>query len=51
VTVFTEWFGPLDVPELTIAETGFVWDGGRCSGLVLMDERVFGLPHAAAGLV
>lgn len=49
--VYHQWFGPYPYPEFTVVESYFGWNGNECSGLVMIDERIFGMPHAAAGFV
>jgi hypothetical protein len=51
ILVYIQWFGPYPYPEFTVVESYFGWNGNECSGLVMIDERVFGMPHAAAGFV
>jgi hypothetical protein len=51
IPVYTQWFGPYPYPEFTVVESYFGWNGNECSGLVMIDERIFGMPHAAAGFV
>jgi hypothetical protein len=46
---YSKWFGPYPYPEFTIAESYFGWNGNELSGLVMIDERVFGMPHLADG--
>jgi hypothetical protein len=48
---YAQWFGPYPYPEFTIAESYFGWLGNECAGLVMIDERVFTLPHFAKHLV
>jgi hypothetical protein len=48
---WARWLGPYPYPDLTIAEGYFGWNGNECSSLVMIDERVFGMPHLAAGYV
>jgi hypothetical protein len=48
---YSKWFGPYPWPEFTIAESFFGWNGNECSTLVMIDERVFNLPHIAGGFV
>jgi Peptidase family M1 domain len=48
---YSKWFGPYPYPEYTIAESYFGWNGNECSGLVMIDERVFSMPHLADGYV
>jgi hypothetical protein len=49
VDAYSRWFGPYPYPELTIAESYFGWNGNECSGLIMIDERVFAMPHFAEG--
>jgi hypothetical protein len=51
IEVYSQWFGPFPYPEFTIAETFFGWNGNECGGLVMIDERVFDMPHLAEGYV
>ena len=51
ITAYSKWFGPYPWPEFTIAEAFFGWNGNECSTLVMIDERVFDLPHLAGGFV
>ncbi|HEX3152856.1 MAG TPA: M1 family aminopeptidase [Gemmataceae bacterium] len=44
---YAQWFGPLPYPEFTIAESYFGWNGNECGDLVLIDQRVFDMPHLA----
>jgi hypothetical protein len=45
--VYSRWFGPYPYPQFTIAEAYFGWNGNECGGLVMIDQRMFALPHAA----
>jgi hypothetical protein len=49
--VYSDWFGPFPYDQFTIAESFFGWNGNECAGLVMIDERVFGMPHLARGYV
>ncbi|MCI0705369.1 MAG: hypothetical protein L0241_30280 [Planctomycetia bacterium] len=51
IPVFSQWFGPFPYSQFTIAESYFGWNGNECAGLVMIDERVFGMPHLARGYV
>ncbi len=51
IATYSEWFGPYPWPEFTIAESFFGWNGNECSTLVMIDERVFNLPHLAGAFV
>jgi hypothetical protein len=49
--VYEQWFGPFPYPEFTIVESYFGWNGNQCGDLVMIDERIFGLPHMAHAYV
>jgi hypothetical protein len=49
--VYAKWFGPYPYEHFTIAESFFGWNGNECAGLVMIDERVFDMPHLARGYV
>lgn len=49
--VFSEWLGAYPYEQFTIAESFFGWNGNECGGLVLIDERVMGMPHLGRGYV
>jgi hypothetical protein len=51
IAVYSRWFGPYPYPEFTLVESYFGWNGNECSGLVMIDERVFSMPHVAQGYV
>lgn len=51
IKAYSKWFGPYPYPELNIAESYFGWNGNECSGLIMIDERVFSMPHFAEGYV
>lgn len=51
IAAYTKMFGPYPWPEFTIAESFFGWNGNECSTLVMIDERVFNLPHLAGAFV
>jgi hypothetical protein len=48
---YSSWFGPYPYPEYTIVEAFFGWNGNECSTLVMIDERIFDMPHLAEGYV
>ncbi len=48
---YSRWFGPYPYADYTIAESFFGWNGNECSTLVMIDERVFGMPHLAKNYV
>ena len=49
IPVYSQWFGAYPYSQFTVAESYFGWNGNECAGLVMIDERVFGMPHLAAG--
>ncbi|HMC66647.1 MAG TPA: M1 family aminopeptidase, partial [Gemmataceae bacterium] len=51
IPTYCKWFGPYPYDQFTIAESYFGWNGNECSGLVMIDERVFGMPHLAGAFV
>lgn len=48
---YSKWFGPYPYKDFTIAEAFFGWNGNECATLVMIDERVFGMPHMALNYV
>jgi len=51
ISGFSQWFGPFPYSEFTVAESYFGWNGNECAGLILIDERIFAMPHLARGYV
>jgi hypothetical protein len=51
IPVYSDWLGPFPHAQFTLAESYFGWNGNECAGLVLVDERVFGLPKLLRGYV
>ncbi|MCS6864378.1 MAG: M1 family aminopeptidase [Gemmataceae bacterium] len=51
IPVYSQWFGSYPYGHFTVAESYFGWNGNECAGLVMIDERVFGMPHLARGYV
>jgi hypothetical protein len=49
--VYQRWFGPYPYDQLTFAESFFGWNGNECSGLIMIDERVFAMPKTLGGYV
>lgn len=49
IPVYEKWFGPYPYSQFTIAEACFGWNGNECGGLVLIDDRMFNMPHMAKG--
>src|SRR5262249_54207729 len=48
---YARCFGPYPWADFTIAEAFFGWNGNECSTLVMIDERVFAMPHLACNYV
>jgi hypothetical protein len=49
---YSKVIGPYPYPDFTIVESYFAWLGNECGGgLVMIEERVFGMPHLADGYV
>ena len=46
--VYTRWVGPYPYKHFTVVESFFGWAGNECAGLVMIDNRVFDMPHIAA---
>jgi hypothetical protein len=51
ITAYSQWFGPYPWPDYTIAESYFGWNGNECATLIMIDARVFGMPHIGKGYV
>lgn len=51
INAYSRWIGPYPWPEFSLVESFFGWNGNECATLVMIDERVFGMPHAAGGYV
>jgi len=48
---YSKWFGAYPYPDFTVAESFFGWNGNECATLVMIDERVFAMPHVASAYV
>lgn len=44
--LYEDWFGPFPYDEMEVVTSFFGWNGNECSGLVMIDDRVFNLPSA-----
>ncbi len=51
IAAFSAWFGPYPYEDFTIVESYFGWNGNQCGALVMIDERIFGMPHLALPFV
>ncbi len=49
--VYNRWFGPYPYPQFTVVECYFGWNGNECGSLVMIDNRMFGMPHLAHAYV
>lgn len=49
--VYSSWFGPFPYPEFTVVESYFGWNGNECGGVVMIDQRMFAMPHLARDYV
>jgi hypothetical protein len=45
--VYSKWFGKYPYPQFTIVESCFGWNGNECGALVMIDDRMFNMPHIA----
>jgi hypothetical protein len=45
---YNRWFGRYPYPQFTIVEACFGWNGNECGGLVMIDDRMFHMPHVAS---
>lgn len=51
IEVYSKWLGPFPYDQFTVAESFFGWNGNELSGMILIDERVFAMPHLLKGYV
>ncbi len=51
IPVYCRWFGPYPYKHFTVAEGFFPWNGNECGALVMIDHRVFDMPHLGRGYV
>jgi hypothetical protein len=51
IPVYSQWFGPYPWKDFTVCEACFPWNGNECATLVMIDQRVFEMPHVAGGYV
>jgi hypothetical protein len=51
ISTYQQWFGPYPYADFTICESYFGWNGNQCGGLVMIDSRIFALPHHASNFV
>jgi hypothetical protein len=51
IPIYSQWFGPFPYDQFTVVESYFGWNGNECAGLIMIDERVFAMPHLGRGYV
>ncbi|MGL4419871.1 MAG: M1 family aminopeptidase, partial [Gemmataceae bacterium] len=51
IPVYSRWFGDYPYSQITMVESYFGWNGNECAGLIMVDERVFAMPHLGVGYV
>ena len=51
IPAYSRWFGTYPYRHFTIAEGFFPWNGNECGALVMIDHRVFQMPHMGRGYV
>jgi len=51
IPYYSRQIGPYPWADFTIVESFFGWNGNECATLVMIDERVFGMPHVGEGYV
>ncbi|HXD86349.1 MAG TPA: M1 family aminopeptidase [Urbifossiella sp.] len=51
IPVYSEWFAPFPHPQFTLVESFFGWNGNEFAGMVMIDERVFAMPHLGRNYV
>ena len=51
IPAYSRWFGPYPYKHFTIAESHFPWNGNECGALIMVDYRVFAMPHLGKGYV
>ncbi len=51
IPVYNKWLGPYPYPQFTVVEAYFGWNGNECGSLVMIDQRMFGMPHMARAYI
>ncbi len=51
IPAYSNWFGPFPYPEFTVVQSFFGWNGNECGGVVMIDQRIFNMPHLACAFV
>lgn len=47
IPIYNQWFGRYPYAQFTIAEGCLGWAGNECGGLVIIEDRMFNMPHIA----
>lgn len=47
IPAYNKWFGQYPYPQFTLVEACFGWNGNECGGMVMIDERMYNMPHMA----
>ena len=47
IPIYNKWFGRYPYSQFTIVEGCFGWAGNECGALVMIDDRMFNMPHIA----
>jgi hypothetical protein len=51
LAAYSQWISPYPYPQFTVAESFFGWNGNQQGGLIMVDARIFGMPHLAGNFV
>ncbi|MBM4069536.1 MAG: hypothetical protein FJ271_11390 [Planctomycetes bacterium] len=51
IPAYEQWFGPYPYPEFDLVEAYFGWNGNECGGMVMIDQRIFSMPHAGRNYI
>jgi hypothetical protein len=51
LAAYSQWFGPYPYKQFTIVESHFGWNSNECAGLIMIDSRIFDMPHLAKTFV
>jgi hypothetical protein len=51
IPTYSRWFGPYPYDQFTVVQSFFGWNGNECGGLVMIDQRIFNMPHLARNFV
>ena len=47
--IYNQWFGRYPYTQFTVVEACLGWAGNESGGMVLIDDRMFNMPHIARG--